>query len=137
MTLQKNRKLTLKDSAQNTLNTNNIRHLKITIMVFTAVALTIINQSLFAGDYLNELANEAEATANVVINNDLDSAELKKFEKMEALLETERPSTYSFYKKLSPKNKEQVFKFYTNDKSTKSDRLSHLQSRVMDIYFNQ
>lgn len=127
----------MKDSALNIKPSKFNKHLVHTILVFASVSLTIVSQPSLAGDYLSELANEAEATANVVTSSQLDSAEQQKFKKMEALLETERPSTYTFYKKLYPKNKERVFKYFENDESSQNDRLSHLQKQVMDVYFSQ
>lgn len=110
---------------------------KFSIHLIASVALTAISHSILAENYLDALAVEAESTANVVTSNELDPAEQKQFKKMESLLETERPSTYKFYSKLYPKNKERVFRIYVNDKSGPSDRLSHLQKQVMDLYFNQ
>ena len=113
------------------------KNLKLAIPLITSIALTITSQSLFAGNYLDELAVEAESTANIVSSNQLEPADKKKFDKMEALLKTEWPTTYKFYSKLYPKNKEKVFQFYADDQSDRSDRLSHLRQKVMDIYFTQ
>lgn len=110
---------------------------RLTRLLITIIFLTTVCHSIFASDYLHELANEAESTANVSTTKSPDGAEKKAFEKMEALLEAERPSTYKFYTKLYPKNKERVFKFFANDQSDQNNRLSHLQKKVMDIYFNQ
>ncbi|WP_455198623.1 hypothetical protein [Kaarinaea lacus] len=106
-------------------------------ILLTSLVFVLICSTAYAGNYLDELASEAESTANVSTHSSLSASEEEEFGKMEALLETERPSTYRFYSKLNPKNKEQAFKFYRNDKSGKENRLSHLQNKVMDLYFEQ
>lgn len=127
----------LNNSFSQKVQTNNRKRLKLEILLTSCFLLTTISFPIFAGNYLDELATEAESTANVGANNHLDSAEKKELEKMEEILESKRPSTFAFYKKLHPSNKDQVFEFYLNDKSSRSDRLTHLQEKVMDLYFSQ
>ena len=100
------------------------------------VWLSAGSQSL-ANDYLDELASEAKSTASVSKKNQLSSSEKKQFEEMEALLKTEKPSTYKYYVKLDKKKKERAFKAYAKDSSDSEERLHHLQKAVMDLYFAQ
>lgn len=102
-----------------------------------AISLMLAGHSLLANDYLDELASEAEATANVSPDKPLDASEQEQFKKMEALIKDKKPSTYRFYRKLSTKNKERAFKYFSNDSSKMKKRMSHLKKKVMDLYFNQ
>lgn len=117
--------------------------LKQAVRIKTAIA-AILNLTLFlasnsslAGDYLDELAVEAEATAAVSKTNQLSPEERKQFQEMEALLKTEKPSTFKYYVKLRTSNKERAFETFANDTSRQEDRLHHLQKKVMDLYFTQ
>ena len=117
--------------------------LKQAVRIKTAIA-AILNLTLFlasnsslAGDYLDELAVEAEATAAVSKTNQLSPEERKQFKEMEALLKTEKPSTFKYYVKLRTSNKERAFETFANDTSRQEDRLHHLQKKVMDLYFTQ
>lgn len=111
--------------------------IRLLVLLMTSIFLTIFSLSSIASEYLDELSKEAESTANVSTNTQLDDKQKKEFEEMEALLETERPSTYKFYIKLYPKNKQHVFQTYASDPSDQDDRMTHLQKKVMDLYFNQ
>ena len=117
--------------------------LKQVVCTKTAIA-AILNLTLFlasnsslAGDYLDELAVEAEATAAVSKQKQLSAEERKQLKEMEALLKTEKPSTFKFYAKLRSSNKERAFETFANDTSSQEDRLHHLQKKVMDLYFTQ
>ena len=101
--------------------------------------LTFLLASNFsvAGNYLDELATEAEATAAVSKKNQLSPEEREQFKEMEALLKTEKPSTFKFYAKLRSSNKERAFETFANDTANQEDRLHHLQKKVMDLYFTQ
>jgi hypothetical protein len=114
-----------------------IRCFKTPIRATAGCLLVICSQTLLANDYLNELATEAEATAAVSKNSQLNSGEKKQLKEMEALLESEKPSTYKFYVKLNKNKKQRVYEAYANDQSESKRRLHHLQKKVMDLYFAQ
>lgn len=110
------------------------------IQIITSIIATlpfVMLHNVSANDYLDELAMEAESTANVSTSHQLSSAEQEQLKEMEDMLAAELPTTYGFYEKLYPKNKEKAFKHYAHDKSDATQRLSHLQKKVMDLYFEQ
>ena len=111
--------------------------IRLTIPLVIATFLTLVSYSLLANEYLDELASEAEATANISSDKPLDAAEQEQFKKMEALIKEKKPSTYRFYAKLSTKNKERAFKYFSNDSSKMKKRMSHLKKKIMDLYFTQ
>ncbi len=91
-----------------------------------------------SGDsYLDALSDEAESSANVHTGEQHDDAYYENQKKMVEMLRIERPSTYKFYTKLTPKNKARVFEKYNTDDADTGDRLSHLQNHIMDIYFKK
>jgi len=106
-------------------------------MATIVVLLALFNHSLLANDYLQELASEAEATASVSKRSQLTDSEKKILREMEALLKNEKPSTYKYYVKLNKENKERAFDMFSKDQSDSDTRLSHLQKKVMDLYFTQ
>lgn len=106
-------------------------------LLILSISIVFISPQSSAGDYLNELASEAEATANVSRQNRLDPSDKKQMKAMELLLKDKKPSTYKYYVKLNKKNKVRAFEQYTNDQSNSKERLSHLQKKVMDLYFEQ
>ncbi len=85
--------------------------------------------------YIDELAAEAEATAHVTSGDRNDPAFDAGHEAMEKTLKKNKPTTYTFYRKLSPKQQSEVFNYYTAD--TSDGRLLHIQKKIMDIYFNR
>ena len=87
--------------------------------------------------YLDALSDEAESSAHVQINDQHDEAYYNNQKKMVEMLKLERPSTYKFYTKLTPKNKTRVFEKYIADDTGTDDRLSHLQKNIMDLYFKK
>lgn len=101
------------------------------------ILLLSASQSVYAGDYLDELAVEAEATASIARQNKLSVTDKKEMREMESLLKEEKPSTYKYYVKLNKKNKVRAFEQFTSDQSDPKNRLSHLQKKVMDLYFEQ
>jgi paraquat-inducible protein B len=126
----------LDNSVLKTQKSKQITRISVAILVTIGVWLSAGSQSL-ANDYLDELASEAKSTASVSKKNQLSSSEKKQFEEMEALLKTEKPSTYKYYVKLDKKKKERAFKAYAKDSSDSEERLHHLQKTVMDLYFAQ
>lgn len=106
------------------------------ILATVGILLSVSSQSL-ANDYLDELASEAKSTASVTPKIKLSATEKEQLEAMEALLRTEKPSTYKYYAKLDKKKKERAFKAYASDQSDSEERLRHLQTKVMDLYFAQ
>ena len=90
-----------------------------------------------SSNYLDALSEEAEASSKVSTGTQHDDAYLKAKEKMEELLQNKKPSTYKFYKKLTPKKKARVFEHYNADKSDTDTRLTHLKKQVMDAYFKK
>jgi hypothetical protein len=95
------------------------------------------NTSGSSSNYLDALSAEAEASAKVATGDQHDEAYYKKMKKMEAVLEEKKPSTFKFYKKLTPKKQALVYDHYAADESDSGDRLSHLQKKIMDIYFKR
>ena len=116
---------------------SNKFRLKLIAMAGAGLLMVIGTHSLFAGGYLDELATEAEATAAVSKKSQLSPAEKAQFEEMESQLKSEKPSTYKYYVKLKQSNKERAFEMFAGDSSAPKDRLSHLQKKVMDLYFSQ
>ena len=110
--------------------------ISVVILATVGILLGVSTQS-FANDYLDELASEAQSTATVNQKSQLSSTEKELLEEMEALLRTEKPSTYKYYAKLDKKKKVRAFKAYTSDQSDFAERLRHLQTKVMDLYFAQ
>ena len=98
--------------------------------------LTVISPSFAADDYLDALSEEAESSSKVSASQH-DDAYFKAKEKMEEFLKTKKPSTYKFYKKLTPKKQARVFEHYNADKSDTDTRLTHLKKQVMDAYFKK
>ena len=119
-----------------TQESKQIKHIGIAILATAGFLLGISSLSL-ANDYLDELASEAQSTAVVTQKSQLNSAEKKQLKEMEDILKTKKPSTYKYYSKLDKKKKERAFKTYANDQSGKTERLHHLQKKVMDLYFAQ
>lgn len=99
--------------------------------------LLATSPSLLAGNYIDELAVEAEATASVSKQNRLSSSDKQQMQKMETLLKEQKPSTYRYYVKLTKRNKVRAFEQFVDDQSDSKKRLSHLQKKVMDLYFEQ
>lgn len=95
------------------------------------------NSSGSVNNYLDALSEEAEASAKISAGSQHDDDYFRDMEKMESLLRSKKPSTYTFYKKLSPKNQARVFEYYAADKSGSSDRLTHLQKQILDAYFKK
>jgi hypothetical protein len=91
-----------------------------------------------SGDsYLDTLSDEAESSAQVHSGEQHDETYYENQKKMVEMLRLERPSTYKFYTKLTPKNQVRVFEKYNADESDTGDRLSHMQKHIMDIYFKK
>lgn len=110
---------------------------KLFLLTIVVVYLTLSSHAVMANDYLNELASEAEATANVSRKSQLNAAEKKQQKEMETLLSEKKPSTYKFYVKLNTKNKQYAYEQWVKDQSKSDERLHHLQKKVMDLYFSQ
>lgn len=110
---------------------------KLSILTVAYMFFLLNSTSLFAGDYLDELASEAEATASVSKRIQLTPSEKKELKQMEAILKEKKPSTYKYYVKLNTKNKEYAYEKWASDTSKTDDRLHHLQKKVMDLYFTQ
>jgi hypothetical protein len=91
--------------------------------------------SVSEDSYLDALSDEAEATSHVHNGEQHDETYYKNQEKMVEMLRLERPSTYKFYTKLTPKKQTQVIEKYSADESDTGNRLSHLQKHIMDLYF--
>ena len=87
--------------------------------------------------YLDALSDEADSSAQVHSGETHDESYYKNQQKMVETLRLEKPSTYKFYTKLTPKNKIQVFEKYNADSSDTDSRLSHLQKIIMDLYFKK
>ena len=87
--------------------------------------------------YLDALSDEADSSAQVHSGETHDESYYKNQQKMVETLRLEKPSTYKFYTKLTPKNKIQVFEKYSADSSDTDSRLSHLQKIIMDLYFKK
>ena len=85
--------------------------------------------------YLRAL--EAESHSEVRSSNEHDDAYYENQKKMVELLKTERPTTYKFYTKLTPRNKAKVFQQYSADDADMEGRLSHLQKHIMDLYLSK
>lgn len=126
----------MNNSAIQTQISKQIKRIGVAILAMLGILLSVSSQSL-ANNYLDELASEAKSTASVNKKSQLSSTEKEQFEEMEALLKTEKPSTYKYYVKLDKKKKERVFKAYSSDQSDSDERLRHLQTKVMDLYFAQ
>jgi len=107
------------------------------MLIVASIVLALNSHSLPASDYLDELATEAEATDSVSKKSQLSPSEQKQLKEMESLLKSEKPSTYKYYEKLRQKNKENAYEAFAKDHSGQDDRLSHLQKKVMDLYFTQ
>lgn len=92
-----------------------------------------------SGDsYLDALSDEAESSSKVQSGEKHDEAYYENQKKMVETLRLERPATYKFYTKLTPKDKARVFEKYSTDEAeTDDDRLSHLQKFIMDLYFKK
>lgn len=91
-----------------------------------------------SGDsYLDALSDEAESSAHVHSGEEHDEAYYENQKKMVETLRLERPSTYKFYTKLTPKNQVRVFEKYSLDDADTNERLSHLQNHIMDLYFKK
>lgn len=105
--------------------------------LFLCFLLLAISPPLLAENYLDELAVEAEATASVSKQSKLGPSDKQQMQKMESLLKEQKPSTYKYYVKLTKKNKVRAFENFSNDQSDRKSRLSHLQKKVMDLYFEQ
>ena len=88
-------------------------------------------------NYLDALSAEAASSAKVSTGAPHGEDYNKNLKKMETLLQSKKPSTFKFYKKLSKKNQALIFEHYTADKSDPDNRLSRLKKDVMDIYFNK
>ncbi|MCK4586022.1 MAG: hypothetical protein KAU29_01690 [Gammaproteobacteria bacterium] len=136
---------------------------RLTTLLFTLFCLTAANQAFAAEDdylralegesgsnrssgtassksgdsYLDALSDEADSSAQVHSGKTHDESYYKNQQEMVETLRLERPSTYKFYTKLTPKNKIQVFEKYSADDSDTGDRLSRLQKIIMDLYFKK
>ena len=106
-------------------------------MLVMAGFLLCVSGQVFANDYLDALSSEAESTASIKKNSQLDSTEKEQIQKMESLLQAEKPSTYKYYVKLDRRKKVRAFKSFEEDQSVSEERLHHLQKKVMDLYFSQ
>jgi len=89
-----------------------------------------------SNNYLDALSEEAESSSKVSTSQH-DDDYYKALKKMEEFLKTKKPSTYKFYKKLTPKKQTRVFEHYSADKSDPDARLTHLKKQVMDAYFKK
>ena len=107
------------------------------ILITTFLCLLLINKTVVAGNYLDELAIEAEATASVSKKSQLSADDKDELKKMEAILADKKPSAYKFYVKLNKKNKEYAYEQWAADTSADKDRIHHLRKKVMDLYFSQ
>lgn len=134
---------------------------RLTALLFTLLCLTAANQAFAAddaylralegesggnssssasssksgGSYLDALSDEATSSGQVHSGEQHDETYYENQKKMVETLRLERPSTYKFYTRLTPKNQTQIFEKYSADESDTGDRLSHLQKHIMDLYF--
>lgn len=111
---------------------------RLTTYLLAILFLSTVNPAFAADDgYLDALSEEAESSAHVRGAEKHDEAYYDNQKKMVEMLKLERPSTYKFYTKLTPKNKTRVFEKYMTDDSDLDNRLSHLQKHIMDMYFKK
>lgn len=95
------------------------------------------NTPAAGNNYLDALSAEAASSSSIVTTDQHDDAYYQALEKMAALIKDQKPSTYKFYEKLSPDDQSRVFDDYRADDSTPDQRLSHVQKRVVDLYFKK
>ncbi|MDT8382887.1 MAG: hypothetical protein RRB22_00570 [Gammaproteobacteria bacterium] len=88
-------------------------------------------------NYLDALSAEAASSSSIVTTDQHDDAYYQALEKMAALIKDKKPSTYKFYEKLSLEDQARIFDDYRAATSTPDQRLSHVQKRVMDLYFKK
>lgn len=88
-------------------------------------------------NYLDALSAEAQSSSSIMTTDQHDDSYYQALEKMAALINDKKPSTYKFYEKLSPDDQARVFDDYRADTSPPDQRLSQVQKRVMDLYFKK
>ena len=102
------------------------------------MCLTIVTPDLIYAadaDYLQMLENEANSSSSVssrALNDAVSESDMTELEKT---LQSEKPSTYKYYNNLSKRDKTKIVNYYTADNSNQSERLSHIQKKILDFYF--
>ena len=108
------------------------------LFVFCILSTTVLAEE---EDYLKALEAEAEDSAKIDNSNNSNSKDkpkveailnTKEFLQFEALLESNRPTTYRFYRKLKPTDRTVVYSIYKID-----HKLKKASKIVLDLYFDQ
>ena len=90
-------------------------------------------QAAESSDYLDALSQEADSTSSIAKAAPSESS--SDMSEMETKLKVQKPATYKFYLRLAQDDKKTVFATYNSNAASERERITHIQKKVMDLYF--